>query len=63
MLSLYKQSHVSDWGEEGGGLTLVDRYKDVQLTTFYLVEEVDDLGENVEASSRIDGGLVEDTRL
>lgn len=29
----------------------------------YLVEQVDDLGEDVEASSRIDGGLVKDASL
>lgn len=31
--------------------------------TSYLVEEIDNLGENVEASSWVDGGLIEDTCL
>ena len=35
-------------------------YFDVSL---YLVKEVDDLGQNVKASSWVDGSLVEDTRL
>lgn len=32
-------------------------------TSFYLVEEVDNLGEDVEASSWVDRGLIEDTCL
>lgn len=30
---------------------------------FYLVEEVDDLGEDVQASPRVDGGLIKNTCL
>lgn len=35
----------------------------IRQTTFYLVEQIDNLGENVEASSWIYWRLIEDTRL